>query len=178
MAIRVTVMVFLGFGPIGVGLAQDTPPTDVAEVSPAERIAARKTTIGEDLARVTALVESVEGAPPEHLTREQGLLKRLDLLLQQQLALLTEQSESEASLEQMEGDLERTLSAGPSETPPYSMLLLDTVRDELRTLRGRIETVEAGVTAAADAREQARSAFEQAEVARRRAKEGGARDQQ
>ncbi|MBT8206834.1 MAG: mechanosensitive ion channel [Acidimicrobiia bacterium] len=170
-AMCVVVMAMLGLLLTVASLGQDTPPAPPPERPLSEQIPERQAEIDAELAQVRAQIEATEEQPPETLVREETLLERVGLLLQQQLALLTERSEAEASLAQLKRDLDQLQTTGPSETPPYSMLLLDTVRDELRTLRGRVETVEAGVNAAADAREQARSALEQRETSRRRARE-------
>ncbi len=170
---------FLAVAVIGFGIflpmrafSQSAPAvTEPAKASLAEQIVTRQAEVTAELARVENQIAAAGDEAPESALREKELLDRIDLLLQQEHGALEQKEESEATVEQLKRDLEQVRTSGPSETAPYSILLLDAVREELRTLRGRMATIEAGVVAAAEAREQARDTLDKREAARRRATE-------
>ncbi len=152
---------------------QGAPPPATGQPAPSvtEQIETRRQENAAELERVTAQLAAAGDAPSEQLVREKGLLERIDALLNQQLGSQDQKDESDAALEELKGQLAQWQQSGPAERGPYSLILLDSIRDELLTLRSRIETIEAGVTAAGQARDLAQAAFEDRETARRQARE-------
>ena len=147
-----------------------TPPAVAESISPETQIETTRGEISAELERLETQIAA--GAPgAERFRREAELLRRIDLALKQQLVTLNQTRESETSLQAIQEELDRWRESGPAESGPYSLLLLDSIRDELGTLEARAETVEAGVRAATQAREQARTAYEEREKERRQARE-------
>jgi len=161
----------------GLGRAQDAGGVEGADDPPlAVQLESRLATVAAELERVRAQLAAGGGQPAATLEQEEALLERVELLLQQHRNTLSQVEESRVALAQLTEELETLRRAGPAEPPPYSIVMLDAVRDELRTLRGRLETLEAGETAAAQTRERARATLDQSEIARRRAAEAAARN--
>ena len=165
-------MVLLCMLSITIAGAQDAPPAAEPDAaSMAEQIAARLTDVEAELARVQAQIAGAGEPPPPHLAHVESILKRIELVLGEQNAALQLTKESSQTLEELNAALVDLQANGPPEPAPYSILVIDSVRNELQALRGREATLQAGIEAAAQAREEAVNAFEQKEAARRQAKE-------
>lgn len=155
--------------------AQETPAPGAAAqteaVSAQDLLAERMQAATEELERAREQIAAAGASPSEHIVQVERLLDRLTLQLQELSVTRQQLEEARSNLGDLQGSLEDLKLSGPSEQPPYSVLLLDSIRNELETMRGRAETLEAGVSAATQAREEAQTSLAQREAARRRAKE-------
>lgn len=115
--------------------------------------------------------EQANAKPPERLQREVELLKQLELVVSQEEAAKAEYTDLQRRVTDLEGELEAVRSSGPSEEPPYSFLLLDRLRDELRSRHSRTETIEVAGTSATEAVTRAKEHLEAKQHAHRLAKE-------
>jgi len=151
--------------------AYQEPATAPQTSSAQDHIVAQQSAVAQEIARLQSAIEASGTDSTALQAEELDVLKRLELLLKQQLAVVQQNAEAAVTQSQLDHDLETIQTTGLAEQPPYSLLMLDAVRDELRTLLGRIETTEAGMAAAVTAREQARTTLDQRDTARRQARE-------
>lgn len=153
-------------------ITQDANPEQPAvEPSAVEAVEARAREVAAELQRVKDQIAAAGEPIAEHQRQVQDMLERVGLVLNEQLATHQQIRESQEALAGLQQSLTEFRLSGPAERPPYSVLQLDAIRNELQTLRGRAETLDAGITAATQAKEEARATLAQKESARRRAKE-------
>ncbi len=117
-------------------------------------------------------IKSAGGDVPESLSQEAALLQRIDLLLSQETSALHQAEEMAQRQEQLQDELSHMRAAGVPETPPYSIVFLDEIQDEIDLAQTQVRSDEASVTAATEAVDQARQEQDVRERARRAAKEG------
>lgn len=158
-------------------IAPDEPGAPA--VTPAEDVSskdleAKRKEIGDELRvaqRTLDAAKEVSGenaTPPEKLQREVELLKQLDAIVGQHETAKTRETDLQAKLAKLQGQLDTVRSAGPQESKPYSFLLLDHLRDELATRQAGTEIGEAAVADAKKALLRAKEDLESKQQALRR----------
>lgn len=151
------------FGPIA-------PPTESPALSP-EDLVADERALGEQRADLER--ELAESGPRRGATigeRLQGL-ERLRLLLNQKKAALAEIQVASSDAETTAATLQRIREQGVDESPPYSLLEVDHLRDELDGAEKRLRRATDATDAAEAALVQARQMLTTREAARRKAQE-------
>ncbi len=150
--------------------AQTTPSSTPAPASPRQTTAARLA----EAQRALDAARAAAGTPPEQVER---LAHQVDLLGQLN-AMAAEFESAEKNARELEGnqaDIERQRAKlspdGADAKPPYSFLLLDSLRDTLATQESRSGAIGAFVTAANEQLGQAIAANEAQQVKRRQARE-------
>ncbi|MCP5110514.1 MAG: hypothetical protein GY953_06725, partial [bacterium] len=83
----------------------------------------------------------------DRLGREKELLSRLENILSQHSAARTRVEESESLKTEWTADLERLQISGPDQPPPYSVMELDALRDDLEDRQERSEAFAVAVAA-------------------------------
>lgn len=151
--------------------APDKPADPLAEVE------ARRAQISERLEVAQRTQEAGESTAQENhdavepSSAEVELLKRMESVVAQQKSALERQAEL-ATAESVEVErLETQRVAGFEQSPPYSFLLLDKLRDDLETVEQRRESAQMVVKSAADSLDRAKDDAEGAHRKRRRAGE-------
>ncbi|MCA9100717.1 MAG: mechanosensitive ion channel [Pirellulales bacterium] len=142
----------------------DQPPVDVA---------AKRQEIREriDVARRVQEQATPESADAAKLAAaELETLKQLDAIYAQQQAATERAAALAATSEEVRQQKAQLSDTLESEPKPYSFLLLEQLRDELTTLRGRVEAQEVAV---GDARTRLQMAKQQSEEKRREARRNG-----
>ncbi len=151
--------------------ATEPASEEAALPTPEQRITTRLADISEELQRVQDQLAQSGEKPPPHLLQVETILKRIELALGEQSATLQQTAESTQTLQELQTALVDLQTNGPPESAPYSILVIDSVRNELQTLHGREATLQAGIEAATQAREEAAKTLEQKEAARRQVRE-------
>jgi hypothetical protein len=158
------------------GLQAAPPPADAA-ATPTKRegLAERQRAVAEEIvaarARIDALPEDAPGEQRTELTREVELLERLELLVGQVQSTLDTIDELTVTKGELTEQLEDVKTNGLPEPPPYSLLRLDTLRDQLESDQSRAESMAAAIQSAKAAVLEARENYERAEAERRLANE-------
>ncbi len=109
--------------------------------------------------------------PPQGLTTHLELLKYLELVYAQQQGAAALSQELDAQRTRANEDLSILRSSGPTEKPPYSYLLLDSLHEELAREQARQGGEEAELDAAKRFLESVRRTWDEAERQRRAARE-------
>lgn len=109
--------------------------------------------------------------PPERLQREVELLKQLDVVIAQQQAAKSENSDLQSRVADVEAQLAAVRETGPQEEKPYSFLLFDHLKDELTAKQGRNETIAAAVAGSLEEVIRAKQTLDEKQQAFRHAKE-------
>ncbi len=146
--------------------AADKPTLSVQRAAIVERLEERAQRLREFEA---SLAEGEH--PPETLTHEVELLKKLVLVLDR---LSTLESENQQYLDERNGnrnELEDLRTLGLADEPPYSYALVDQLQDEILTEQMRIEIVRKEVESASEALGRAMQWHEKTESRRRLAQE-------
>ena len=143
----------------------EEPPTAREEVAEKLRVAKRAL----DSAKETSEQSNVK--PPERLQREVELLKQLEVTIAQRDSAKSQHADLQTRLSDLKGQLESVRDVGPSEEKPYSFLLLDHLRDDLKARKDRADTLQAESDATQKAVVSAKEALAAREQAQRRAKE-------
>ena len=158
-----------------VDFSRKTESTPDSQPSPRESIDAKRTELATELVAAKRNLESAAAnadvTPPAHLAREVSLIESIDLLYSQQLAQLQRLDELRTDQVRLKADLSALRATGPTEEPPDSFLLLESVRSELTAQINRGVKLETARKAAALAVTNARKQSENRERARRQAKE-------
>ena len=95
------------------------------------------------------------------LQRQQiQLLERISLLYDQQRGALDLAKSLRSTLDQINESIESVRANGPSEEPPYSILLLDALRTEISLQKEKNQSLAELLKAAQSQKQQAQSAFE------------------
>ena len=143
--------------------------------SPEQRIAAKREELSKELTAAKRVLEDAsadpDAKPPDHLTKEVGLLERIDVYFTQREAQLKRSEELRAAKKQLETDLDALRRRGPSEDRPDSFLLLESVRGELGGHNDRLATITAAAQAKRKSWEAAELAYKECAAARRQARE-------
>ncbi|MBZ0173359.1 MAG: hypothetical protein K8E66_13320, partial [Phycisphaerales bacterium] len=104
-------------------------PPDQQTASPRDQIDQRHKAVVAESERVRGQIAAAGDQAPTHLTHVADLLRRIQLALDEQI----DAHELITDADRVLGDLRRSLSdvqaSGPAEPPPYSVLLLDSVRN-------------------------------------------------
>lgn len=142
-------------------------------VDEAPTLEQRRVVVEQELAEVLSRIENLsEDAPPERrngLQKELELLRRVELLMNQQKSASERVSELNETVSQLTIERDDLLTRGPDESPPYSLLLVDSIRDELETQEARDLAIQAAVEATSGAVVDARRVLDDRELSRRRA---------
>lgn len=143
----------------GQASAAATPRTSAEVVALRGQVEAQKKGLVPELAAARAAVptsaaEEVAGIRAEALRVVQAL-ERLDLVHQQQLRALRETADLQAMRAGVEARLSELARVGPPGKPPWSLLVLDRLSDELDSELGRLDGIRSEVEAARDLHEQA-----------------------
>lgn len=134
----------------------------------------------DELAAVSAELEAARGrlgadeanrASPEGLARSITLLEQLAALLSQRQAARAALEALQQELEDARRELGGQRSTAAPQPPPYTYLVLEGLRDQVRDERLRSERVASAVKVAQEFRAKAQSDFEAKERARRLVKE-------
>ncbi len=140
-----------------------------------EKLEATRASIGERLtaaqASIVATQETASGQPSEELQRVVELLKRLDSVLKETAQSNEQLKDLRSEKVAQEASLKALRTSGPTEPKPYSFLLLDRLRDELRREENRTQSIQDMAEAAAVDLEQTRKEQVAKEHARRAAQE-------
>lgn len=162
---------------LGQQAAESPPaaPQQQPEPSPEQRIAAMRAELRKELSAAKRVLEDAsagpDAKPPDHLTKEVGLLERIDVYFTQQEAQLKRAEELRAAKKQLETELDTLRRSGPTEDRPDSFLLLESVRGELGGHNDRLATITAAAQAKRKSWEDAELAYEERAAARRQARE-------
>ncbi len=153
------------------------PSVDSNDTRPATGVTAaalERREIAERLASVRESIDQLKASSseiPDHLAEQLELLKWLDLLVSHRDALRTRITESEAKLQRVEKDFESLRANGISETQSRSFAKLDDARDQLVAEQARSESIRLEIDTVEATLSSAREAYENAERARRSARE-------
>ncbi len=148
-------------------VAGEAPATDWAAK---RKVAAeRRQRLQQVLAELAARQPSV--TPPQGLTTQLELLKYLELVYAQQQVAAESAKELEAKRARQHDELQMLRSAGPTEKPPYSFLLLDSLHEELAREHARRNGAQAELDTAKRFLDSVRRTHEEAERQRRAARE-------
>ena len=121
--------------------------------------------------QIAALPEDTSAGFRKALESEQEFLERIKNNFSQHVAANDRIKESLSRKEELSKQLEQLQTNGLETPPPYSILDLDTLRDELTSSEARTISLEAAVTAASNAVADAAKALEQKSSKLRLAKE-------
>jgi potassium-dependent mechanosensitive channel len=162
--------------------AEDRSAPQAAGSAPAQAAsgaadwAAKRQATAERRQRVQQLVDAFAArnppaSPPQALTTHLELLKYLELVYAQQQAAAGLSRELESERTQADEELSILRSSGPTEKPPYSFLLLDSLHEELAREQARRGGAEAELESARRFLDSVRRTLEDAERQRRAARE-------
>lgn len=151
------------------------PPSAQAASDATDWTAKRKAT-AERRQRVQQVLDEFAASnpaatPPRGLTTQLELLKYLELVYAQQQVAAGLSQELESQRTQAGEDLSLLQSSGPTEKPPYSFLLLDSLNEELAGEQARRGGEEAELDSAKRFLDSVHRTFEEAERQRRAARE-------
>ncbi len=105
------------------------------------------------------------------VSQEVDLLKQREAVLAQQQTAKSKKEQQAQRIEELQKQIEEIRSKGLPEQPPYSFILFDQIRNDLKLSKIRLEGIEAAVTAASEAVSTARQAKDNKDSALRIAKE-------
>lgn len=100
--------------------------------------------------------EDVATAAPKANESEVDLLKQVDVIIAQQKSATATLEDIEANAAELKLDLGELADNRLDEEPPYSIMLVDQLRDAIKALRIKSESMQASLMAARDGVEQAR----------------------
>ncbi|MCA9289946.1 MAG: mechanosensitive ion channel [Phycisphaerales bacterium] len=148
-------------------------PVGANGVTSAPTLSERRATLSSELAESRRRLEASETDADRRAVLEQEvrLLERVDLVLGQHEAATQRIAELTAQKTELADALTALQASGPSEPPPYSLLLLDELRDRLEAQEARTESLAAAVDAASGAVVEADQTLDQLRVELRRARE-------
>jgi small-conductance mechanosensitive channel len=160
----------------GPGAAEAAGPRPAQSASGTSDGAAKRKTTAERRQRVQQVLDQFaarnpSAPPPQGLTTQLELLKYLELVYAQQQGAAGLSQELEAQRTRANEELNILRSSGPTEKPPYSFLLLDSLHEELAREQTRRGGAEAELDAARRFLDSVRRTFEDAERQRRAARE-------
>lgn len=140
-----------------------------------EKLEATRASIGERLtaahAAIAATQDAAGGEPSEELQRVVELLKQLDGVVKETAQSNEQLKDLRSEKVAQEASLKALRTSGPTEPKPYSFLLLDRLRDELRREENRRQSLEDMAEAVAVDLQQTRKEQAAKEQARRAAQE-------
>ncbi len=149
-----------------------------ADVNPEARIAALRDELAQcrsELKRVRESAKSIEAEDSAQnatgLDAELDLWTRLELILSQRLSMLEQVPSIEERGEHWREQLDQLQRVGLSEPRPYSYLLLESTRDDLRIEEERGENIRQEIESKRSLLASSRSQFDDRESTRRRIKE-------
>nr|MCU0980058.1 hypothetical protein [Pirellulaceae bacterium] len=168
--------------PARLSAAEDRNAPQAAGSAPAQAAsgtadwAAKRQATAERRQRVQQLVDAFAARnppapPPQALATHLELLKYLELVYAQQQAAAGLSQELESERTQADEELSILRSSGPTEKPPYSFLLLDSLHEELAREQARRGGAEAELESAKRFLDSVRRTLEDAERQRRAARE-------
>lgn len=138
------------------------------EKAPVETTAAKRAENARRL-RIAQLDSAKAAVPNGDSSNEVDLLKSVDAVLAQQQAVEQQVEELQSRKEELRKELQSLGTRGSGETPPYSFLLFDRLRDEAAAEKSRTGALADKVAAATAARQQAETALDQRQRAKRQA---------
>lgn len=97
-----------------------------------------------------------ETTPPTASATEVDLLKQLDVIIAQQMAATTTLQDIQSDAAALETELSKLADNKLDQPPPYSIIELDQVRDSIKALGLRQQTLESSILTARDSVELAR----------------------
>lgn len=97
-----------------------------------------------------------ETTPPAASATEVDLLKQLDVIIAQQMAATTTLQDIQSDAAALETELSKLADNKLDQPPPYSIIELDQVRDSIKALGLRQQTLESSILTARDSVELAR----------------------
>ena len=154
------------------GVTGSTAPTtqSILDETLAKRkdLAAQISALGKIDPKAASGTDTVDVSSSEN---ELEFLEALDGVYGEQQARLEQRQELEAEKQRAETDLESLRKYGPTETKPYSFLILEDLRDELAAEQDHDHVNHADLKPAAQMLETARAHFDQTERERRRIQE-------
>jgi hypothetical protein len=168
------------FAMTGQALAQGestlAPPTQtLAMESPEAEIVAKRAELAKEITenkrQLEAAAASTDVETVQDLTAQRELLERIDRLYGQQVTALQRAKELTQEKQGIEAELAKQGVSGPAEPPPYTLTLLDGLRDTLDTHATPKETLQAAIQATEQALEQVRDLFKAREQVRRQARD-------
>lgn len=119
-----------------------------------------------ETAKKTLETATVAGAT-EIIQAKIQVLDRHNLLLSQQLSAVQQRNALQTAKQQLEEQKEKYKTEGPEGERPFSYLMLDNLRTELKAQKEKITTIDASIEAAQKVFEQAKTRLSDAESARR-----------
>ena len=127
---------------------------------------------------ISSLQEVLSASPPvrppailEEIQKQIDLLGQLQSVYTQQISLLKRMVNAENSLKEAKDNLEKIRQQGPDEKPPYSYVLLDRLRDELKAEQDQEKSVTGILTTAQESLKRAQAQQEQKAAVYRRVKD-------
>lgn len=122
-------------------------------------------------AKIEAATKTLETATvagaTEIIQAKIQILDRHDFIISQQLSALQQNNSLQTSKQLLEEQREKYKTAGPEGEAPYSYLMLDTMRTELKTQNEKSATLDSSIQAVQSAVDQAKTRVSEAEAARR-----------
>lgn len=160
----------------GRGAAQAAAPPPAPSASATADWTAKRKATAERRQRVQQTIDEFaarnpSATPPQGLATQLELLKYLELVYAQQQAAASLSQELESQRTRQNEELSVLRSSGPTEKPPYSFLLLDSLHEELAREQARQGGAEAELDASRRFLESVRRTWEEAERQRRAARE-------
>lgn len=158
------------------GISTATPETKVPDADTAESLEQRQDSIAQRRQKVEESLQHArsQSAPATRLarmTRELERLKYLELVFAQHREELSKSDDLRKAKVAWENSLNDLRLSGPQEPQPYSVLLADELRDELRAQERRLATFEAEIEVNRETLQIVHRMRDDAETVRRKAKE-------
>jgi len=147
-----------------------------AGASPKESLTEQRQAVARQRQQLQARIKTMDPRSPgdklvESLAWQLEMYKYLELLYAQHEGAIHRRDELQAEKEQLQADLDLLRSAGPSESKPYSFLLVDELQDQLAAEQGREEAIREEIKVAQALLESVQGKHDDSEAQRRRAQE-------
>lgn len=115
--------------------------------------------------------DDATAAAPKANESEVDLLKQVDVIIAQQKSATATLEDTEANIAELKGQLRELQDNRLDEEPPYSIMMVDQLRDSIKALNVKAESLQASLLAARDSVEQARRAVDEKSRRARQLKE-------
>lgn len=160
---------------------ETSKPTTAGKIDEVAQLDQKLAEVAARISKAQAAVDTIrsrEGsaAPPARMLSEIELLKYLELVYAQQQNAVEYRAELSEKRTQLADQLQTLRSVGPEETPPYSFLMVDDLRDQLSAEKARVMSLQIEIDASTGIVESIQRTFDDAERERRLAKDRLARN--